>query len=136
MRFENCRKHMQVACGAHLKAMLRVMSYVVVSDKKGLKLKPKGVWDEEMELEIKGVSDANYATDMDSRKSVSGFSVFLNEAPIRFKSVQQKVVTLSTTEAELFAITQCAQEMLFAMHVIESLKLKVKKYCDNKGAVQ
>jgi hypothetical protein len=133
-------KHMQVACGAHLKAMLRVMSYVVGSDKKGLKLKPKGVWDENMALEIKGASDANYATDMDSRKSVSGFSVFLNEAPISFKSVQKKVVTLSTTEVELFTITQCAQEMLFVMHVIESLQLKVKKpmkmYCDNKGAVQ
>jgi hypothetical protein len=56
------------------------------SFKKGIKLKPKGVWDEEIELEIKGVPDANYATVMDSRKSVRGFSVFLNEAPMSFKS--------------------------------------------------
>lgn len=104
-----------------------------------MKLQPKGVWDIKHELEIKGVSDANYATDVDTRKSVSGFSVFLNGAPVSFKSVQQKVVTLSTTEAELYAITQCAQEMIFVMNVLESMELLVKKpmtlFCDNKGAV-
>ena len=88
---------------------------------------------------ITGISDANYATDPDNRKSVSGFSVFLNGAPISFKSVQQKVVTLSTTEAELYAITQCAQEMMFTLNVLQSMRIDVEKpmnlFCDNKGAV-
>ena len=45
---------------------------------------------------------------------------------------------MSVTEAELGAATQCAQDMLFAMRIIESLELRVKKpmklYVDNKGA--
>jgi hypothetical protein len=48
-------------------------------------------------------------------------------------------VTLSVTEAELVAATQCAQDMLFAMRAVESMGLKVKKpmilEIDNKGAV-
>jgi len=125
-----------LACEAHMKAMYRCMAYCVGSIDKGLILKPKGSWNN---LEIRGESDANYATDLDNRRSVSGYSVFLNDAPISFKSIQQRVVTLSTTEAELYAIVQCAQEMLFAQHVIESMGLNVllpmKLFCDNKGAV-
>ena len=47
----------------------------------------------------------------------------------------QKVVALSTIEAETIAIVQCVQELLYVMKLIESLKLKVKKpmlvYSDN-----
>ena len=50
----------------------------------------------------------------------------------------QKIVALSVTEAGLFSGTQCAQDMLYVMHVIEGMELKVKKpmklKMDNKGA--
>jgi hypothetical protein len=39
----------------------------------------------------------------------------------------QKSVTLSTAENELASGMSCAQEMLYAMRVMESLGLKVKK---------
>jgi hypothetical protein len=39
----------------------------------------------------------------------------------------QKSVTLLVTEAELVAATQCAQDMLFTIRVVESMGLKVKK---------
>ena len=45
---------------------------------------------------------------------------------------------LSFTEVELFAATLCAQEMLFAMRIVNLIGLKVKLpmdlYVDNKGA--
>jgi hypothetical protein len=48
------------------------------------------------------------------------------------------IVASSVTEAELFAVTCCAQDMLFKMRVLESMGLKVKKTMtlkvDNKGA--
>ena len=51
----------------------------------------------------------------------------------------QNSVTLSVTEAEAVSAVACAQDMLFAMRVLESVDLKVKKpmylYIDNKGAV-
>jgi hypothetical protein len=66
-------------------------------------------------------------TDTETRRSISGYSVFLEEAPISMKSTGQRSVTLSTAEAELASGTAGAQEMLFAMHVLESIDLKVKK---------
>jgi hypothetical protein len=51
----------------------------------------------------------------------------------------QGCVTLDVTSAELVSGTQCAQDMLFIMRVIESMGLKVKKpmvlEVDNKGAI-
>ena len=48
-------------------------------------------------------------------------------------------MALSTTEAEIIALVQCVQEMLYVMKLIESLGLKVRKpmimHSDNKGAV-
>ena len=121
---------------AHLVAMYRVMSYIVHTKSKGLVLAPKGSMSE---IKISGTSDSNYATVPDNRKSVSGFAVFVNNAPVSYKSVQQKVATLSSTEAELYAIVQCAQEILFVMNVVESIGLQVQKpmmlFCDNRGAV-
>jgi hypothetical protein len=62
----------------------------------------------------------------------------MNDAPVVSSCKMQGHVTLSVTEAELAAATQCAQDMLFVMRVIESIGLKVKKpmilQVDNKGA--
>jgi hypothetical protein len=134
-------KHMKVASEAHWKAMHRVMQYCLATPNRGLLLQPNGVWDgnPDYEFHIKGRSDANYATDVADRRSVSGTSVFLEEAPVCVKSKGQTSVTLSTAEAELSAGTSCAQDMLFVMRLMESIGLKVKKpmilEIDNKGAV-
>ena len=50
----------------------------------------------------------------------------------------QECVTLSVTEAELVAVTNCIQDMLYIQNVVESMGLKVKVQVkvevDNKGA--
>ena len=79
-----------------------------------------------------------WAKDPDTRRSVSGWSTFLFDAPISMKSKMMPIVALSVTEAELYAATCCAQDMLFEMRILESIGLKVKKpmilNVDNKGA--
>ena len=51
----------------------------------------------------------------------------------------QRIVALSSAEAEVIAVIQCVQEMLYVKKVVESMKLKVdlpmQIECDNKGAV-
>lgn len=73
------------------------------------------------------------------RKSVTGYSVFLEGAPVAMRSVGARVVALSVTEAELYAATMCAQEMMYVTRVMESIGLTVKKpmklEIDNQGAV-
>ena len=98
-------------------------------------------WDSNPKFEFKvwGKSDSNFATDPTNRRSVTGKVTYLEDAPVAIASKQQEGVTLSITEAELWAATSCAQDMLYVMHTIESLGLKVEKpmilQVDNKGAV-
>ena len=133
-------RYMTGATPAHMKAMLRVMKYCVGSPERGWTLKPTRKWDGSAKhmFIISGLSDSDYAKDIDTRRSVSGTAVFLEGSCIGARSSTQKTVALSVTEAELSAATQCAQDMLFAMRVVESLGLKVQKpmilEVDNKGA--
>ena len=124
-----------------MKAMARVMKYCVGTPNRGWELKPNATWDGDpnFEFEIEGQADSDYAKDVETRRSVSGYSATLNGAAYSAKSRMQGCVTLSSTEAELVSATQCAQDMLFGMRVMESVGLKVKKpmilRIDNKGAM-
>ena len=55
------------------------------------------------------------------------------------KISMQKTVALSIMEAELMSSVSCAQDMLYAKQIVESLELKVKfpmfLEVDNKGIV-
>jgi len=51
-------------------------------------------------LELTVFSDADMAGDIDGRRSTSGVLVFLGAAPIAWQSLKQKIVALSTCEAE------------------------------------
>jgi hypothetical protein len=125
---------------AHVKAMHRTMKYCIGTSEQGLLLKPTCKWDGNPahKFVITGQSDSDYAKDTDSRKSVSGTSTFLRWSSISMRSNTQKSVTLSATEEELVASTQCTQNMLFNMRILESMGLKVKKpmilEIDKKGA--
>ena len=51
----------------------------------------------------------------------------------------QKIVALSVTEAEVIALVQCVQEMIYIKKVLESMNLRVELpmqvEVDNRGAV-
>jgi len=132
-------KFMSGAVEGHVTAMKRIMLYCVGTPKRGLLLKPKGLWDgtKNFVFELEGKSDSEYAKD-ESRRSVNGWSTFLCEAPISMRSKMMPIVALSVTEAELFSATLCAQDLMFEMRVLQSMGLTVKLpmtlYVDNKGA--
>jgi hypothetical protein len=100
---------MSGASMSHLQAMKRVMKYCVSTPERGLFLKPTGIWDggADFEFIINVKSDSEYAKD-ETRKSVNGWAVWLNDAPITFRSKMMPIIALSVTEAELFAAVLCA----------------------------
>jgi hypothetical protein len=134
-----CSKLMSGAMEVHMAAMKRIMRYVVTTAARGLKICPNAEWDgsKDFPFEVEGWSDSEYAKD-DSRRSVNGWSVFLNGSAIAFRSKMMPIVALSVTEAELFAAVLCAQDMMYALRIMNSMGLKVKLpmklYVDNKGA--
>jgi len=62
----------------------------------------------------------------DDHRSVLGGGVFVNDVPISFRSITQKFVTLSVTEAKLAAGVMVAQDMLYVYRLLESLELDVE----------
>ena len=68
-----------------------------------------------------------------------GYRVLLEGAPVMFKSLTQKSVTLLVCEAEQTAGVLSAQDMLYVRHILELMGLKVKLPMildmNNKGAV-
>ena len=88
---------------------------------------------------LEGLSDSEYAGDKDTRISVYGYIIYFCNAPIAWKSKSGKSVTLSSTEAEYFATSEIAKEIIFAKQVLESIGIKIdfpiKVKCDNVGAI-
>jgi len=119
----------------HWRAIKRVFGYLKsFGGKKSLKLrKPK-------ELRPEGWVDSDYATNKDTRRSVSGFVMTVGGALVSWVSRTQKSITLSSTEAEFVALSLCATEAMFVDMLLEELvgRSSVEKMLiheDNTGAI-
>ena len=64
-----------------------------------------------------GKSDSEVAKDA-THRSVNGWSMFHDEAPISVRRKMMPVVALSVTEAKLFAAVLSAQDMIFILNHI------------------
>ncbi len=60
------------------------MRYLSGTKDAGLTLNPARKWDGEKEFcfRIRGVSNSNYVKDMQTRHSISGYVVYLEDAPV------------------------------------------------------
>ncbi len=85
-------------------------------------------------------SDLDYAKDTQTRRSTSGYVVYLEDAPtMHTRSATQKMVALSSCKAEMNAAVLYAQDMMYQKNTPESIRLKVELpmilEMDDKGAV-
>jgi hypothetical protein len=83
-------------------------------------------------------SDSDYGGDRIDGKSTSGCLVRFNGDVISWYSKKQKVVSMSTTEAEYIALSEAVKEALwYSQWVFEVCKYKTRPsmYCDNTGAI-
>jgi len=132
-------KGMKEATPGALKELKRVLKFAVDTKDFGLKLAPVKGEGKRIEWNLVLYTDSDWAGDKDSRKSVTGYALFLMECPIVWKSRQQDTVALSSSEAEIIACSEAAKEIKFAVHVLESLGVKVPLpvviRVDNVGAI-
>lgn len=61
--------------------------------------------------ELVAYSDADWGSNADDRRSVSGILILLNGGPDVFKSTYQRTVALSTAEAQYMALSMCTQDV-------------------------
>ena len=130
-------KVMDGANKAHQKALYRVMKFVDATKNRKLVLAPTQQPD--LKWEMKAYSDSDFAGDTETRKSVSGYIIYLCGAPIAWRSKGQKSVSLSSTEAEYMAISEVAMEILYIVGILKfigvDLKYPIEVNVDNIGAV-
>lgn len=65
-----------------------------------------------------GFSDADYAGNLESRKSTSGICFFLGGGAISWSTKLQDTIALSTAEAELLALSSAVQEAIYLRKLI------------------
>ncbi|MGL4341969.1 MAG: reverse transcriptase domain-containing protein, partial [Lactococcus lactis] len=95
---------------AHWKALLRTIKFVFDTKSYALKLQPSIRKDSKYDLEV--YSDSEFAGDPETRMSVYGYITFFCGAPVSWKSKSNRCVTLSSTEAEYYAASEAAMELL------------------------
>ena len=70
---------------------------------------------------VQGYVDSDLAGDIDSRRSTTGYIFTIGGTAVSWISRLQKVVALSTTEAEYVAATEAAKEMIWLQFFMEEL---------------
>ena len=84
-----------------------------------------------------GYCDANYAGDVDSRRSRTGYVFLMYRGAVSWSSRLQPTVAASTVEAEYLSAAQAVKEALWFGKLGEDLGMDlgtVQTYCDNQGA--
>ena len=130
-------KCMDKATVAAYKEMKRLMNFVIQTKHYGLLVKPIVQENDHWDLIV--YSDSDWAGDKECRRSVTGFIIYFLGAPIFWKSRLQKTVSLSSTEAEYYALSEAAKEVKFIIMVLQSIgiepTLPVIMHVDNVGAI-
>jgi hypothetical protein len=124
------------ATEAHWKQLLRAIKYTMSTKNKAMKMKPQK---KDNMFYLEGISDSSFGEDKDTRISVFGYVVYFCGAPVATKSKLGRSVTLSSTEAEHYAISEVAKEVLFIKQLLDTIGIEVKLpiivRVDNVGAI-
>nr|KAE8918680.1 Retrovirus-related Pol polyprotein from transposon TNT 1-94 [Phytophthora fragariae] len=106
----------------HWNYVVRGLKYLNGTRNFGITLGARDVTTASLAHALSAYSDADYANSVDTRRSVSGYVTYLfGNSPISWRSSLQKLVTLSTTEAEYVALASTVQEVLYLKQVMLEL---------------
>jgi hypothetical protein len=119
----------------HWNALVHVVRYVKGTKGKGITFKGGSQFYPTL------FSDASFASDVDTKKSVSAYVSYVGGGPVSWKSNVQSIVTLSSCESEYVALCAATQEAvhlkgLFLELVPEVTGTPVVVYEDNTAAIQ
>jgi hypothetical protein len=119
----------------HMAAVKRVLRYIAGTLDYGCYYTRK-----EKDAKLIGFSDSDHAGDIDTRRSTSGVLYFLGKNVITWQSQKQKVVALSSCEAEYIAETAAACQDVWLSRLLSELKGKeegaARIFIDSQSAIQ
>jgi hypothetical protein len=110
-------RYMEEPHEEHLAAVKYILRFIAGTADKGLFYPRKEEGDQ-----LLGYSDSDLARDLDSRKSTSRVLFFLGRSPISWQSTKQRVVALSSCEAEYIAAATAACQGIWLARLLSELK--------------
>ena len=116
--YSQLSKFLQHPGDTHLAAAYRVLAYVRGTVGQGIYFHDPGPTKRNI---LSGWVDSDFASDIDTRKSVTGYLLSLNGGPISWKAARQGGVTLSSSEAEFVAASQAGKEILYLRALLKGL---------------
>ena len=75
---------------------------------------------------VEGSTDADYAGDMDKKRSMSGYVFMFTGGAMSWQSHLQNCTPLSTTEAEYIAVAKPCKEAIWLAYLVKDLGMTVE----------
>lgn len=118
---------------SHHQALLKVLHYIKGTIGQGLFYSSKA------EMQMQAFADSDWGSCHDSRRSTSGFCIFLGTSLLAWKSKKQQVVAKSSAEAEYRSLSVVSDDLLWFHNFFLELRLPLSKptllFCDNTAAI-
>ncbi|RVW62469.1 Retrovirus-related Pol polyprotein from transposon RE2 [Vitis vinifera] len=118
----------------HFFAIKRILRYVKGTLHFGLTFRPSTI-----PSALVAYSDADWAGCLDTRRSTSGYSIYLGNNLVSWSAKKQPTVSRSSCESEYRALAMTAAELLWLTHLLHDLKVPIPQQplllCDNKSAI-
>lgn len=102
---------------SHLNAVYKVLQHIKGTVGQGI------FYSATADLRLRGFADADWASCQDSRRSTTGFTMFLGSSLITWRSKKQPTVSLSSAEAEYKALALASCEMMWLTHLLKDLRV-------------
>ncbi|XP_019158583.1 PREDICTED: uncharacterized protein LOC109155352 [Ipomoea nil] len=117
----------------HLIAAHRVLRYLKGSPGKRL------FYPSNSPTKLLAFSDSDWATCTETRKSVTGYCVYLGKSLISWKTKKQATISRSSAEAEYRALASTVCEIQWLSYLLADLLVKIDSptalFCDSKSAI-
>lgn len=127
-------RYLEKPAAAHVNAVKRILKYVKGTMDMGIRFEGGN------DLHFCGYSDADYAGDVTTRRSTSGYVFMFGGSVISWGSERQKSVALSTTESEYMAASHAVKELVWLRNLLCELQQKKLDaptfYMDNQSAIR
>ena len=124
---------MQKPCKSHLDVIRRILHYVKATCSYG------SFYEKRNDGCMYGYSDANWAGNLDDRRSTNGYAFTLGSAMISRSSKKQPIVALSCTKAESCGVTLATCEATWLKILLTELGIQIHGqimiYCDNVSSM-
>lgn len=113
----------------HFHLVKRILRYIQGTIHCGLK------YTRSADFSITTYFDSDWATDINTRRSIIGYVVYLGSNPISWQSKKQSTVSRSSTEVEYKALVHCASDVFWIRSVLKCLHqylpIPLCLHCDN-----